>query len=348
IGSETSVLSPTLFDIQVNGAKGINLQTADVRPEDVRAVTDVLAAWGVSHWIPTLVTGSLDTMERACRVVVEAMRDPVVARAVPGLHCEGPCISPVDGPRGAHPRQYVRDPKLSEFDRLLDAANGHIVYTTLAPELPGAIPYIKGLVRRGVVVSLGHHQATAEQIARAVDAGAAMCTHLGNGLASTIHRHVNPLWPQLADDRLAASLIPDLHHLPPAMLKSLARAKGPDRAIFTSDAVHMTLLKPGAYELAGAKVELKPSGRICLSGTDLLAGSSLMLLQGVVNAVREADLTWKQTVACASTIPARVLGLPYRFNPPKVGKKADLVVFDVNKHGKAAVQCVFIDGKRVK
>ena len=346
IGSSTSIIGPTLFDIQVNGVAGIDLQRPGVAPEDVVSITDTLARGGVSHWVPTLITGPHDAMERACRVIAEALQEEAVARAALGIHLEGPHISPKDGPRGAHPKQHVRKPDIHEFDRLLDAAAGKILYTTVAPEIEGAVDFIKAVLDRGVVVALGHHDASADDVAKAVDAGARFCTHLGNGLASMIHRHHNPLWAQLAEDRLAASFIPDLEHLPPAVLKSLIRAKRPENTVLTSDCVHLAGLDPGKYDLGGTDVELLPSGRICLSGTDLLAGSSLMLLQGIVNAFQVADLSVEQAFASATTIPAGLLGLELPAATPAVGRKADLVVFDV-RDGQAVLHAVFVNGRRM-
>ena len=343
-GTRATIIGPTLFDIQVNGIRGIDLQTDHVTPEDVRAITDMLAATGVSQWVPTLMTGGGKTMEQACRVIAEALQDRTVARAVPGVHVEGPYISPADGPRGAHPLKHVRAPSVREFDRFSKAAGGKILYVTLAPEQFGAARFIKAMVRRSVTVSLGHHNADARTIEAAVNAGARLSTHLGNGLASMIHRHQNPLWPQLADDRLAATFIADLNHLPPAALKLFVRAKGPERVVLTSDCVHIAGLKPGAYEMAGQPVELLPTGRICLSGTDMLAGSSLMLLQGVVNAARVTDLTLGQAFASASTIPAKLLGVRRRFALPRAGAKADFVAFDVVKD-QACVRAAFVNGQ---
>jgi N-acetylglucosamine-6-phosphate deacetylase len=348
-GSEDAVIAPALFDIQVNGAMGIDLQGRDVRAEDVRALTDSLAAQGVARWVPTLITASFEDMRHGCRVVAEALADPVVRRAVPGLHLEGPYISPEDGPRGAHPQRHVRPPDLDEFDRLLEAADGNILYVTVAPEWEGAGAFIKALVSRGVAVSLGHHNAGETDIAAAVDAGAVLCTHLGNGLASEIHRHWNPLWPQLAEDRLAASLIADLEHLPPPMLKSLVRAKGPERVVLTSDCVHIAGLPPGEYRLGGHPVELTTYGRIRLSGTDLLAGSSLMLLQGVVNAADVAGLSLEQAFACATSVPAALFGQEPTPWPPRAGVPANLVAFGLDRSAspeRAEVECVFIDGER--
>lgn len=349
LGSAHAIIGTTLFDIQVNGYDGINLQGDKVRPEDVARIGERLAASGISHWIPTLITGAQSDMEHGCRMFAEALQDKSIARAVPGVHLEGPYISPMDGPRGAHAKAHVRKPNIREFDRLLKAADGQIAYTTVAPEVEGAIPYIKAVVKRGVVVSLGHHNATAEQVGRAIDAGARLCTHLGNGMSAQIQRHFNPIWPQLADDRLACSFIADLQHLPEPVLKTFVRAKGPANTILTSDVVHITGLKPGRYDLGGVPVELKRSGRICLTGTELLAGSSLELLQGVVNAAEHTDLALEQAFASASTIPAKLLGLYHRFELPSPGKKANFVVFELRgsqgRH-KAKVCATFINGKR--
>ena len=350
IGSNSSIISPTLFDIQVNGGGGVSLQGGKVKPEDVRAVADWLAAGGVSSWIPTIITGPTKSMEAGCRAIAEAIRqDKFVARSVAGIHIEGPSISPVDGPRGAHPKRYVRKPNLREFDRLNKASGGRILYATVAPEIEGMPRYIAALVKRGVTVSLGHHNGGEGDVTRAVDAGARLCTHLGNGLMPTLNRHQNPLWPQLADDHLAASLIADLHHLPPPVLKTFVRAKGHQNVILTSDCVHIAGLKPGNYELAGSPVSLMPDGRVCLEGTDLLAGSATPLLQGVVNAARVTDMSLQQAFASATSIPAKLLGVKQRFTLPSLNKKANFIVFEVDtssEEWEAVVQGVFIDGEQ--
>jgi len=350
LGSPEAWIAPPLFDIQVNGVNGISLQGAELWVADVAAISDYLAHWGVKYWVPTLVTGSLDEMEAGCRVLAAALRDRRLARSIPGIHLEGPCISPEDGPRGAHPRRHVRPPKLAEFDRLYKAADGKVLYTTVAPELPGAVPYIRGVVRRGVQVSLGHHAASAAQVKAAADAGARLCTHLGNGAAAQMHRHLNPIWPQLAEDRLHASLIADLHHLPPEVLQSFVRAKQPKRLVLTSDCVDLAGMPPGKYTFSGADVELRRDGKICLSGTDFLAGSSLMLLQGVVNTWRNTDLTLGQALASASSIPASLFGLRHRFELPKPGRKADFLLFEASESAPTPPKllAVFHDGKAVE
>lgn len=326
-GSADSIFGPTLFDIQVNGAAGLNLQGQQVTGDIVRGVGDHLRKNGVSCWIPTVVTASVEDMEHSCRVIGEVLTEKDYAKVAPGLHLEGPHINPEDGPRGAHPRAHVRPPSVKEFMRLHKAAGGRVSYTTVAPELPGAVPFIRRAVKAGVLVSLGHHIATREQIAAAAAAGATLCTHLGNGSPPLLHRHHNHLWPQLADERLHISLIADLHHLPADALKVFTRAKGAERVVLTSDSVDVAGMPPGYYEFGGAKVELRADGKICLAGTDLLAGSSLMLLQGVVNVWKTGVMPLEQAFACASHVPARLLRLKKRFRLPQVEDKADFVLF---------------------
>ncbi|NUM52189.1 MAG: amidohydrolase family protein [Candidatus Hydrogenedentes bacterium] len=349
-GSATSIIAPTLFDIQVNGYGGVDLQGRDVLPEDVAEADAKLQRIGVSHWIPTFITSSFENIEHGCATVAAALQDASLARRIPGVHIEGPYISPHDGPRGAHDRRHVRKPNLREFDRWHKAADGRVAYVTLAPEIDGAIPFITEMVKRGIVVSLGHHNASVDQISRAVDAGARMCTHLGNGIAAHIPRHDNPLWPQLAEDRLHASVIADLEHLPPSILKTIARMKGAERLMITSDAVHIAGLKPGHYDLAGMPVELLKTGRICLSGTELLAGSATTLLQGVLNAARHTDLTLEQAFACASTVPGALFGVSDPRPAPKRDARANFLVIDVARgttRDTAKLRAVIVDGVRV-
>ena len=326
LGGDDVIITPALFDIQVNGAFGIDLQAHDLAVEHIYALNAALLRKGVVRWMPTLVTDSVAAMERRCRVFAEALSDPQLARCIPGIHLEGPHISPEDGPRGAHPPEHVLAPSTRVFNRLYQAAAGKVCCLTLAPELPGATRLIRFAVHRGVVAALGHHAADARHIAAAVAAGARLCTHLGNGMAPRIHRHHNALWPQLAEDRLFASVIADLEHIPPEALRVFSRAKGPERIILTSDSMSLAGMKPGTYQLFGAEVKMKRSGRVCLAGTELLAGSSLMLLQGVWNMYRHTDLSLGQCLAAASTTPARLFNVPAAPWPPAPGQQASFLV----------------------
>jgi N-acetylglucosamine-6-phosphate deacetylase len=327
VGDSEAIVAPGLFDLQVNGADGHDLQAPELTPDTVHAVNKHLNAHGVFQWMPTLVTDSAEALEHKCRVLAEALRDCALAWHIPGIHLEGPHISPVDGPRGAHPAAHVILPDLKLFRRLQRAAEGRIRCVTLAPELNGAAAFIRALTAQGVVVALGHHAAEAKHIHAAADAGARLCTHLGNGMAPCIHRHQNPLWPQLADDRLYASVIADLEHVPPDLLQVILRAKTARRMILVSDSVFLSGMKPGRYSIFGAEVELKRSGRVCLAETELLAGSSLLLPDAVMNMVRATDMNPARAFDSASRVPARLMGVSHAAWPPRAGCPAEFVLY---------------------
>ncbi|MBI2421662.1 MAG: amidohydrolase family protein [Candidatus Hydrogenedentes bacterium] len=345
----STVLSPPLLDIQVNGAKGISLQSDSLSTAALLEIDAYMQRWGVSAWIPTLITGNPDTMEYACSIIGRAMGEPGLRKSIPGIHLEGPHISPEDGPRGAHPREWVCPPDVNLLKRFYRAAQGKLRYVTLSPEWPEALGYIRAAREMGIVVSLGHHNADAPTIRAAVDAGATLSTHLGNGSAPQMPRHHNPLWPQLAEDRLFASMIADAHHLPPETLKTFVRAKTPARTILVSDCVDLTGCAPGEYSLFGAAVELLPSGKICLKGTELLAGSGLMLLSGVVNAAALTDCAMTQAIASATSIPARVLDVRHSTARPREGGVAHFIAFTpnpgVNGMDNVRMKAVYIRGK---
>jgi N-acetylglucosamine-6-phosphate deacetylase len=254
----------------------------------------------------------------------------LIAHAIACIHVEGPHISPEDGARGAHPLEHVRPPTLDEYRRWQDAAGGRIGIITLAPEHPGSLEYIKAVVAEGIAVAIGHTAAGEDQILAAVNAGASLSTHLGNGSHALIDRHRNYIWEQMAEDRLTASLIFDGHHLPPALMKVMLRAKTLERAILTSDAVAVAGLTPGIYETSiGSKVELLPSGRLTLYGTPYLAGSASSLPDGVTNAMRHAGATLAEAVRLATANPARLLSLngPRGRGSLREGAIADIVAF---------------------
>jgi N-acetylglucosamine-6-phosphate deacetylase len=246
-----------------------------------------------------------------------------------GIHLEGPFISSLDGYRGAHPAGAVRDPDWDEFQRLQEAAGGRIILLTLAPERAGAIAFIRRAVAAGVTVALGHTAADGNTIRAAVDAGARLSTHLGNGIASPLPRHPNPIWEQAADDRLFATFIADGHHLDAATLRVLYRAKSP-RAILVSDASPLAGLPPGTY----GPWAVDPSGKIVVAGTAYLAGSNQALEVGLNTLLRATGCTLDEAFRTVATAPALLLGrLPITLD---AGDVPNLVVFRRDGNGDSA------------
>lgn len=308
--AEDEWLLPGLVDIQVNGFAGTDLNSGDIDAAGVARVVNSLWSVGVTRFCPTVCTHSHDHMARALRVLAEACRSQGgIARAVAGIHLEGPYLSPEDGPRGAHPQEHVRPPDWDEFEALQRAADGRIRILTLSPEWPEAPAFIHRVASSGAVVAIGHTAASPEVIREAVAAGARLSTHLGNGSHALLPRHPNYIWEQLSADELSASIIVDGHHLPPAVVKAFIRAKGVGRTILTSDAVALAGMPPGDYDWLGQKVTLSPEGRIALAGTPYLAGSALDLLSALPNVMAFAGVGPAEAVAMASVNPARLLGI---------------------------------------
>lgn len=317
-------IAPALIDIQVNGFAGFDLNVATVTSEDVSAMVRALWRVGTGFLCPTVVTGSFDGISTSLRAIVEACKaDSLIAHSILGIHLEGPYISGADGPRGAHPLEHVREPNWDEFQQWQDIAEGQISIVTLAPEKKGAIPFIEKLVANGIVVALGHTGASADNIQAAIDAGARLSTHLGNGAHALIRRHPNYIWEQLGADELWASLIVDGHHLPPTVAKSMIRAKTPDRCILVSDAVALAGMEPGIYQFAGKSVELTAERCVRLVGTEYLAGSAIELARGIENSVRFAGISLEEAVSLATRQPMRLLNAEKR-----VEAHTNLILFE--------------------
>jgi N-acetylglucosamine-6-phosphate deacetylase len=222
----------------------------------------------------------------------------------------------------------VRTPDWDEFRRLQDAAEGRIKLTTVSPEYASAPEFIRLVADTGVLVAIGHTKATSDQITAAVEAGARMSTHLGNGAHPVIRRHPNYIWDQLAEDRLVASLIVDGHHLPPAVVKSMIRAKTPERIVLVSDVTSMGGMPPGRYQTGLGELEVLASGKLVPAGQPgILAGASQPIHLCVANVMRFAGVDLATAIDMASVRPARLIGFIDR--ELRSGAIADLVVFDL-------------------
>lgn len=319
-------IAPGLIDLQVNGFFGHDLNDGRVTADTVAALTVALRRHGIITFVPTLITAPGEAIASALAAIAAARKaDPLVAHAIPYLHLEGPWLSPDDGPRGAHPRDQIRPPDLAEFDRWQQACGGLVGMVTLSPHWPDSAEAIRALVAKGVHVSIGHTDASPAQIVAAIDTGARLSTHLGNGAAAMLPRHPNFIWTQLADDRLTAMFIADGHHLPAETFKAMLRAKSLSRAILVSDATALAGMAPGTYDQPiGGKVELSADGRLSLAGTPYLAGAALPLPDMVARAVSIGEIGLADALSLATVNSGRFVGGRGRL---EVGADADLIRF---------------------
>jgi N-acetylglucosamine-6-phosphate deacetylase len=337
--------APGLIDLQVNGFAGVDYNDPAAPHDEIARSLRAQFATGVTRLLPTVITGPPDAMTACLRNLAAARATVEGGEAIEGFHVEGPHISPEDGPRGAHPRQWVRPPDFDEFLRWRDAAGGRLRIVTLSPEWPEAPRYIERIVGEGVVASLGHTNATGEQIADAVSAGATLSTHIGNGAHQLLRRHPNYIWEQLADDRLMAGFIVDGIHLGPAFLKASLRAKGIERSVLVTDASTPAGAHPGRYLLGEQPVDLTEDGRVVLAGTDRLAGSALNMAAGVANLMRLAGLSLGDALRMATLNPAIAARIPGRQNGIAAGDRADLIAFRYKPDGSIKLESTWISGK---
>ena len=341
------IFSPGLIDLQVNGYGGHDLNDGELSAGTVEALSEDLCRVGIAAYLPTLITADKISICRRLSAIREASEKlPYSRQMIAGIHIEGPHISSKDGPRGAHPREHIRPPSMEEFESWQEAAGGLVSMITIAPELDGAIDYLREIAKRGVIVALGHSDASEEDIYKATDAGARISTHLGNGLAATLPRHPNAVWAQLAEDRLSASLILDGHHLPSSTAQVMIRAKGAERVILVSDSVKFAGMPPGRYTSPiGGDVEVFSNGRVSIFGDKFLAGSGVSLLKIISNFSKLTGLPFCSGVAMATKNPAKFLNRSVDLKP---GKRADFILFDLdNTTGTAQPRDIVFGGESV-
>ncbi len=321
------VVAPGLVDLQINGFMGVDFNSPGLTASQVESITPALLMRGVTSYYPTLITGPRNRISSVIATFVEVCRTKGLAsRLISGIHLEGPFISREDGPRGAHPRRYCLDPDISLLKSWQEEADGLIRIVTMAPELPGSEEFIGACREMGIVVGIGHTAASSGDIRRAVNAGASLSTHLGNGCHPELPRHPNYIWDQLADERLYASMIADGFHLPDEVLKVFILAKNKN-SILVSDGMPYTGLKPGIFDSpAAGRIRLTPEGKLHRDGNpDLLAGSAGTLLEGVkkISGMEGFARAWEM----GSLHPSRLMNQASR-SGIQVGAPADLVMLD--------------------
>jgi len=300
----TGVLVPGLVDLQVNGYYGVDL--ADCDPEGWALVARRLPETGTTAFLPTFITAPVATLAATLRSAQKITGAVTVGARVLGVHLEGPFLSPARA--GAHRRDWMVPPSPGAVAELLEAGHGLLRLVTLAPETDGALAAVAALTVAGVVVGVGHSDATAGQVAAAADAGARMVTHLFNAQRGLHHREPGVVGQALTDHRLTSGLVVDLCHVSAAAC-AIAFAAAPRRICLVTDASAAAGMPPGRYLLGGQPVELPPGGAAPVRPDGTLAGSALRMDRAVANAIA-VGLGLAEAVAAASRIPADLIGRP--------------------------------------
>jgi len=328
----TCILVPGLIDIHIHGSAGHDVMQNDENAR--RRMEEFLARKGVASYFPTTVAAPMDDTLRA----LERMADGVESakhnskRAQPlGIHLEGPFLS--HAKCGVHPPEHLLRPSLAAFNKLWQAARGHVRMITIAPELEGAAEVIAEATRRGVCVSVGHSDADLISTQAAVAAGARHATHTFNAMRALDHREPGILGEALSNSDMSADIIADGLHVHPSVVRLFLEAKGPGKAVLITDAISATGMADGSYMLGPLKVELK-DGRCTRDGK--LAGSVLTLDRAVRNVMSFGNWSLQQALRAASLNPANVVQEPNK-GVVRPGADADLVALSADGEVSATI-----------
>jgi len=317
---------PGLVDVQVNGYKGVDFSSGDLTRDDfIRACLELFEA-GTTAFLPTMISSPEDIYERNLPIIAEALEREEFHGRLLGIHIEGPFISAEVGTRGAHHAEWIRPPDIGLLDRLIDWARGKIKLLTIAAELAGAEELARHAVSKGIAVALGHQTAEEEDLRKLVRAGAVAITHLGNGVPAMLGRHNNTIWAGLAEEDLFATIITDGNHLPPSILKTIIRAKGPARCIVISDATSLAGYAPGTYETLGHKVVLEENGRLHDPETGYMCGSSATMIKCMNHLASLDMLRPDELIAMGFHNPLGLIGLA-----PNDVKHGQSIFFDAER-----------------
>jgi len=338
-------LGPGLIDHQINGYLSHSFVGEDLDSEKFRVVMEGLWEKGITTILPTLTSQTNEVLLKSFENLDRILEDEQLAQSVPGFHLEGPYISAEPGYRGVHNPEWIRNPDWGEFLGWYQASGSRIMEVTLAPELEGAMEFIRNCHKLDIIVGLGHTAAGSTDLNMAVEAGASVSTHLGNGCANSIHRHHNPLWAQLANDGLFASIIVDGFHLTKEEVRTFYKAKGQDYVVLVSDLTRLAGMPPGDYEDFGQKLVMTEEGAIMLPAENVLAGASFLITRGIENIIEFTGCSLADAIDLATKNPARMLRLEDR-GKLEVGKRADMILFQFNQ-GKLEVLKTYVGGELV-
>ena len=312
---------PGYVDLHVHGGGGASYSSGDA--DEARRVARFHLAHGTTTSLASLVSASIDDLVRQVTALVPLVQDGTVA----GIHLEGPYISPAR--RGAHDPAVLREPSLDELDRLLDASHGTIRMITLAPELPGALPFIEKATARGVVAAIGHTDATYAQTRDGIAAGARVGTHLFNAMRGIHHREPGPIPALIEAPEVIVELINDGVHVHEAVARLVANGVGLDRLALVTDAMAATGIGDGTYRLGSMTVRVE-NGVARLAGGGAIAGSTLTMDVALRRSVESVGMPLAAAARAAAAAPSRALGLEAQTGAIALGLRADLVVLNAD------------------
>ncbi len=323
-------LSPGFIDIHNHGNSGYDVM--DTTEQALDKMGEFHLSNGVTSYLGTIITSSYDDMMRAIENIVDYKNKANISNLL-GIHLEGPFFD--IGKKGAQPEEFIKLPDIDDIENMLELSKGKLKMLSLAPELKGALEIIEKLKNNNVAVAMAHTNSTFESAKKAIDHGITIATHLYNGMRSFNHREPGVIGASLTDDRVYCELIYDRIHLHDAAVNIALKMKGFDKIILVSDAMMAAGLEDGEYQLGNQKVYVKEGAARLASGN--LAGSTLNLQEAVYNMVKFLDLPIHEVVKMATLNPAKAINMVREIGSIRVGKRADLIIFDDNIEIKHAI-----------
>lgn len=337
-------LAPALFDLQINGYGGVDFQQDNLTVDDLLSAVRQLRAAGCLRFLLTLITDEWPVMTkrlrglRALRSQSSELQSPIA-----GWHIEGPFLSGEPGFHGAHDPSRMMDPTPEHILELRSITGDDPVLLTISPERHGALKAIELAASLGLKISLGHTNAPAERLQRAIRSGATGFTHLGNGCPRELDRHDNIFWRVFEMAGLTVSLIPDQIHVSPPLFRLMHRVLDPSAIYYTTDAMSAAGAPPGRYKMGKTEVDVGPDQVVRPPGQPLFAGSALRPVEGVFRAAQMLNRPWQEAWARFSEAPAKFMGLQ---NELAVQQRADFCVLKVVGQNQLVEMQVYADGQK--
>jgi N-acetylglucosamine-6-phosphate deacetylase len=324
IEAQNKFIVPGYIDIHVHGGGGSDVMDGEY--EAIKQVAATHARFGTTAFLPTTMTMTKDKIIKSLKSIHEARLKGTGTAEILGIHLEGPYINPEK--KGAQKEEDIKKVSVEEFLEFNQASGNLIRLVTIAPEMPGAIDFIRWLHQQGIIVSVGHSNATYKQVQEGIQAGLSHVTHIFNAMRGLHHREPGVVGAALSSPKLIVEMIADGVHLHPMVLKMLTQIKESEKLVLITDAMRAAGFKEGTYDLGGQEVIVTQGQAKLKNGT--LAGSVLTMDKAVKNLVTKVGISLLNAVQMASYNPAKCLGIDDRKGSLELYKDADIVILNKN------------------
>jgi len=324
IEAQNKFIVPGYIDIHVHGGGGSDVMDGEY--EAIKQVATTHSRFGTTAFLPTTMTMTKDKIIKSLKSIHEARLKGTGTAEILGIHLEGPYINPEK--KGAQKEEDIKKVSVEEFLEFNQASGNLIRLVTIAPEMPGAIDFIRWLHQQGIIVSVGHSNATYKQVQEGIQAGLSHVTHIFNAMRGLHHREPGVVGAALSSPKLIVEMIADGIHIHPIVLKMLTQIKESEKLVLITDAMRATGFKEGTYDLGGQEVIVTQGQAKLKNGT--LAGSVLTMDKAVKNLVTKVGISLLNAAQMASYNPAKCLGIDDKKGSLEPGKDADIVILNKN------------------